>query len=113
MISLGGKLTAVGGKWYGPADIMESNLQRELVVVDSLRNTRQFRDYFRADIKVNYRLNTKKITHEIGIDLVNVLDTRNVLSLTYAPDENNDPNESIRKEYQLGRLPLFYYRIAF
>jgi len=44
---------------------------------------------------------------------VNVLDTRNVLSLTYAPDENNDPNESIRKEYQLGRLPLFYYRIAF
>ena len=64
-------------------------------------------------MKVNYRLNTRNITHEIGIDLVNVFDTRNVLSLTYAPDENENPNESIRREYQLGRLPLFYYRIAF
>ncbi|MEX2597770.1 MAG: TonB-dependent receptor [Salibacteraceae bacterium] len=113
MISLGGKLTVVGGRWYGPADIQESNQQKELVVIDSLRNTQQFPHYFRADVKINYRLNARRVTHEIGIDLVNVLDTRNVLSLTYAPDENNDPNESIRREYQLGRLPLFYYRISF
>lgn len=113
MLSLGGKLTYVGGRWYGPADIVKSNQQRELVVVDSLRNTLQFKPYFRADLKVNYRINTKKITHEIGIDLVNMFNTKNVLSLTYAPDENNDPTQSIRKEYQLGRLPLFYYRISF
>jgi hypothetical protein len=113
MLSLGGKVTVVGGRWYGPPDIPASNQQRELIVIDSLRNTQQFPHYFRADVKVNYRLNTKNITHEIGIDLVNVFDTRNVLSLTYAPDENEDPNASIRREYQLGRLPLFYYRIAF
>lgn len=113
MISLGGKVTAVGGRWYGPPDIAASNQARELIVIDSLRNTQQFRDYFRIDVKVNYRLNTAKVTHEIGIDLVNALDRQNVLSLTYAPDENNDPNQSIRKEYQLGRLPLFYYRISF
>lgn len=113
MISLGTKVTAVGGRWYGPPDIAASNQAKELIVIDSLRNTLQFQDYFRADIKVNYRLNAKKVTHELGIDLVNVLDTRNVLTLTYAPDESNDPNNSIREEYQLGRLPLFYYRISF
>lgn len=113
MLSLGGKVTYVGGRWYGPADIEESNRQKELVVIDSLRNTQQFPHYFRADVKINYRVNTKKFTHELGIDLVNFLDTRNVLSLTYAPDENEDPEESIRREYQLGRLPLFYYRISF
>ncbi|MEZ4720379.1 MAG: TonB-dependent receptor [Flavobacteriales bacterium] len=113
MISLGSKVTAVGGRWYGPADIALSNQTRELEVVDSLRNTLQFPDYFRLDLKVNYRLNTKNVTHEIGIDIVNLLDTKNVLSLTYAPDENNDPAKSIRREYQLGRLPLFYYRISF
>lgn len=111
MISLGAKVTAVGGKWYGPPDIAESNRQRELVVVDSLRNTLQFPDYFRADFKINYRINASRITHEIGLDLVNAFNVRNVLSLTYAPDENSDPAESIRREYQLGRLPLFYYRI--
>jgi len=113
MFTVGAKVTAVGGRWYGPADIEASNAQRELVVNDSLRNTLQFPDYFRADLKLTYRLNTKKSTHEIGIDLVNLLDTRNVLSLTYAPDESNDPDQSIRREYQLGRLPLFYYRISF
>jgi hypothetical protein len=113
MLSLGGKVTVVGGRWYGPADIAESNRQKELIVIDALRNTQQFPDYFRADVKVNYRINAKKMTHEIGIDMVNVFNTRNVLSLTYAPDENEDPEKSIRREYQLGRLPLFYYRIAF
>ena len=113
MLSLGGKVTVVGGRWYGPPNIEESNRQKELIVIDSLRNTLQFPNYFRADVKVNYRLNAKRVTHELGIDLVNVLDTRNVLSLTYAPDESNDPQKSIRREYQLGRLPLFYYRIAF
>lgn len=113
MLSLGGKVTVVGGRWYGPPNIAESNRQKELVVIDSLRNTEQFPHYFRADIKVNYRLNAKKVTHEIGIDLVNFLNMRNVLSLTYAPDGNEDPAESIRREYQLGRLPLFYYRISF
>jgi hypothetical protein len=113
IISLGAKVTAVGGKWYGPADVEASNVQRELVVDDSLRNTLQFPDYFRADLKLTYRLNAKKSTHEIGIDLVNVFNTRNVLSLTYAPDENESSDQSIRREYQLGRLPLFYYRISF
>ena len=113
MISVGTNITAVGGRWYGPADIAASNQAREVIAIDSLRNTKQFPDYFRADIKVNYRLNTNKVTHEIGLDLVNVFNVKNVLSLTYAPDENNDPNKSIRREYQLGRLPLFYYRISF
>jgi hypothetical protein len=113
MISLGGKVTTVGGRWYGPADIAASNQAKELIVQDANRNTLQFPDYFRVDFKVNYRLNTKKVTHEIGIDLVNAFNTKNVLSLTYAPDENNDPNKSIRREYQLGKLPLFYYRISF
>ena len=113
MLSLGANITAVGGRWFGPADIAASNQAREVIVIDSLRNTQQFPDYFRADIKVNYRLNTQKVTHEVGIDLVNVFNVRNVLALTYAPDENNDPNRSIRREYQLGRLPLFYYRISF
>lgn len=110
---LGAKLTTAGGRWYGPADIEASNLARDLVYIDSKRNILQFDPYFRFDIKVNYRINSKKLTHEIGLDLVNVLNTQNVLKLTYAPDESGDPEKSIRQEYQLGFLPIFFYKLDF
>jgi hypothetical protein len=112
-ITTGTKITTAGGRWYGPADIAASNAARELIFVDSLRNTKQFDPYFRWDIKLNYKINRKKVAHHIGLDLVNVLNTKNILKLTYAPDENNDPNTAVREEYQLGFLPVFYYRVDF
>ena len=51
------------------------------------------------------------ITNEIGLDLVNFLDIKNILTLTYSPDSSD--GEPIREEYQLGFLPLFYYKIDF
>jgi hypothetical protein len=113
VLNTGLKITTTGGRWYGPADITASNITRELVFQDSLRNTLQFRPYFRLDMKLNYKINRPKVNHEIGLDLVNLLNTKNVLKLTYAPDENNDPNSAIREEYQLGFLPLFYYKMDF
>ena len=110
---VGMKITTTGGRWYGPADISSSNEARELVFVDSLRNTLQFAPYFRFDIKLNYRINRKKVSHEIGIDLVNVLNTQNVLKISYAPDQSGDPYLSIREEYQLGFLPIFFYKFDF
>ena len=81
-------------------------------------NEPQFADYFRVDLKVSWRLNTEKMTHEIGLDLVNVLNTENVLSLVYAPslDPNvvNSPNyQPFRQNNQLGFLPIFYYKADF
>lgn len=110
----GVKATMVGGRWYGPVDEVASTLQRELVFDDEGRNTLQFDDYFRLDLKTNLTWNRPETTHELGIDFVNILNTKNILKLTYAPDENaaSDPDYSpIREEYQLGFLPIFFYRI--
>ncbi|MCC6599598.1 MAG: TonB-dependent receptor [Crocinitomicaceae bacterium] len=112
-LTTGSKITTAGGRWYGPADISASNRERELVYVDSLRNSQQFRPYFRIDIKINYKINRKKVVHETGIDLINVLNTKNILKLTYSPDESGNPQKAIREEYQLGFLPIFYYRADF
>jgi hypothetical protein len=110
---VGTKITSTGGRWYGPANIDASNSAKELVYVDSLRNTLQFRNYFRWDAKVNFKINRPRKTHEIGLDMINLLATKNVLALTYAPNESNDPQKAIREEYQLGFLPLFYYKLDF
>lgn len=109
-LNLGSKLTYAGGGWYGEVDLENSLIQQDVIYRDASVNTLKFNPYFRNDIRLAYTLNTEKITHEIAVDLVNVFNTKNVLKKTYAPDHPDGP---IVDEYQLGRLPLFYYRIDF
>jgi hypothetical protein len=108
-----GKITWAGGRRYTPVDVNASLQANEAVYIDALTNTRQFRDYFRTDLRIYYRINSKKLTHEIALDMVNVFNTRNVLALSFAPDPRNPMANPVREEYQLGFLPLFYYKIDF
>ena len=107
------KVTLAGGKYYTPADQAASKLAGELVEIDSLRNTSRTPDYFRFDLKLGIKRNGKKLTHELAIDLLNVFQTKNVLGLIYAPDPKNPNAYPVHKEYQLGFLPLFYYKVYF
>jgi len=109
----GFKMTTAGGKWYTPADIPASKLAGELVEIDSLRNTLHMRNYFRFDIKLGFKINSKKLTHEFALDLVNLFNTKNVLGLIYAPNPQEPNGIPIHEEYQLGFLPLFSYKIDF
>jgi hypothetical protein len=112
IFALGGKVTTAGGRRYGPVDETASEEQKDIVYVNETRNSLQFNPYFRADLRLNYKINRPRVTHEIALDLVNVFDTKNILKLTYVPRTLN--NESpIKQEYQLGFLPLFYYRLDF
>ena len=107
------KVTYTGGRLYSPPDIAASNVVADYVAIDSLRNTEQFKDYFRTDLKLGIRINGKKLTHEIALDLVNILNTQNVLSLTYNHDLAAQGQYPFITQYQLGFLPLFYYRVDF
>jgi len=107
-LSLGFKTTVEGGKRYGYVDAAASSLLNEVI----------FKDYFRLDAKIGWKLNTKHVTHEIGLDLVNVLNTQNLLSLVYAPSLDpavySKPGyEPVAEKQQLGFLPIFYYKIDF
>jgi len=85
------------------------------VYKDDNYNGNQFANYFRLDAKVNYTFNSKKTTHEFGLDLVNILGTKNILGKTYAPQNTdvNSDNYLTTDNYQLGFLPIFYYKIDF
>jgi len=109
IVGIGGKITYGGGRVYSPYDLDASKNSEYPGVIDAQRNSKMFPDYFRFDIKLNYVLNTrKKITHEIGIDLVNVTGSKNILRLSYVG--GTDP---IKRVNQLGFLPLFYYKLDF
>ena len=107
------KITYAGGRLYSPADITASNATGDLVVVDSLRNTLQYKNYFRADVKLGVRINARRLTHEIALDLVNILNTKNVLAMSYNYDLAAQGQYPFVTQNQLGFLPLFYYRVDF
>jgi hypothetical protein len=109
----GVKVTYIGGKLYSPFDSLQSAKYNDAIVVDSQRNTLQFANYFRADVKLGVRFNSKKVTHELALDLVNVFNTRNILSATYSYGQGQLGKEPFYYQYQLGFLPIFYYRLDF
>jgi hypothetical protein len=109
-IDLGAKWTMVGGRWYGPVDETASAAAQEIVYVSDTRNTLQFDPYRRFDVKIDYKINRKGMTHTIAVDLVNLAGFKNILTLSYAPQPEGS---FIKTEYQLGFLPVFFYRVDF
>ncbi|TND06531.1 MAG: TonB-dependent receptor [Bacteroidetes bacterium] len=114
-LQIGTKITTSGGRWYTPIDTAASRIESDEVYIDSLRNSLQLPDYFRIDAKINWKMNAKKkkITHEIGLDLINVTARENILAITYSPNPTKPSENPLHEQYQLGFLPLFYYSIDF
>ncbi len=113
VFGIGTKVTYAGGQLYGPVDTVETLKQSKIVQIDSKRNSLRFDPYFRFDLRIYYKINTKRLTHEIAFDLVNLFNTRNILSLAYSPDPQNANGIIVGRNSQLGFLPLFYYKIDF
>lgn len=107
------KFTYGGGRRYSPVNRIASDKIMDVVPDDNLVNTLQFPAYNRLDFRVAYRINGKKTGTEIALDLVNILNTRNVLALSYAPDPADLAKDPLVRNYQLGFLPLFYVKVDF
>lgn len=112
-LSFGSKLTYAGGRRYSPVNVAASSKIYDIVPQEGQINSLQFPNYFRFDLRIAYKVNNKKVTHEVALDLVNVLGTKNVLALSYSPDPKNPTADPLVKNYQLGRLPLIYYKLDF
>jgi hypothetical protein len=121
IIGIGGKVTAAGGKRYGIVDIDATNDMKEIIFQDQGFNDSTFADYFRMDLKISWRKNADRVTHEFGLDLVNILGTRNLLTLAYRPPltpddfaaQQNGSFLPYSEKTQLGFFPIFYYKIDF
>ncbi|MCE3260823.1 MAG: TonB-dependent receptor [Bacteroidetes bacterium] len=113
ILSFGSKFTYGGGKRYSPVNIAASNAVMDVVAQDDKVNTLQFDPYNRLDFRVSYKINGKRVGTELALDLVNILGTKNILALSYAPDPADLTADPLVKNYQLGFLPLFYVKVDF
>lgn len=91
-----------------PIDFNESQLQGETEYYLDRAYEKRYRDYFRTDVKIAYRINRKKCTHEIALDVNNIFGTQNIFQQQY-----NVKSNKVTTEYQLGFLPIPLYKITF
>jgi len=102
------RLSAAGGRYVTPIDFDASALAGFQVNMDNRAFANRLDDYFRTDIKLGYRINGAKVTHEIMLDIQNIFNTQNVFNQSY----NRRTNE-ITTVNQLGIFPIPQYRITF
>lgn len=107
-ISIDARGTYAGGKYYTAVDLAASKAQKREVLDISNAYANKYPDYFRLDIKPGYRYNSKRITHEISVDIQNVTRHLNVFQQTY-----DIVNERVKTDYQLRFFVIPQYRILF
>ena len=102
------KITWTGGARYVPIDIDSSIVVQETIRDFSRAYEERFKDYFRMDLKATFTFNGKKASHSLAFDFQNIFNTKNVFSRNYNPESGE-----VETKYQLGFLPLLYYRVEF
>ncbi len=108
VLQLDAKVTYAGGKRYIGIDEQKSIAAGRVVYNPDDIYVHKFHDYFRADLKVSYRLNSKKFTQEWAFNAQNIFNTQNVFQQLY-----DNVSKTVRTEYQLGLFPVGSYKILF
>ncbi|MBO2009221.1 TonB-dependent receptor [Hymenobacter negativus] len=102
------KTATTGGRFITPINLQASEARRSAVYEYDRAFSVQQPSYFRADVKMGYKINRARLTHEIALDLQNVAGTQNVFLQAYNPRTN-----AIGTAYQQGFLPVPFYRLTF
>lgn len=112
------RFSTTGGKPYTPIDTLETFLQgnEEEIYFKNLRNSKSLRNFYQVDLKVGFRIVSNKLTHSFKIDLFNVLNIKNPLTVRYS--ERFNPLGLVvqgREQviYQRGFIPDITYTLQF
>lgn len=108
IIGLNGKVLFAGGNRQTPTDLIASREKGEAVLIDSETFSEKTKAYFRLDFGVNYRINKRRMTHTISIDIQNITNRENLFGTFY--DEDTGQLETYT---QTGLFPNFNYRVEF
>ena len=106
LFALNGKIIYAGGRRYSPILLEESLRLDEQVIDQSKINTLTADAYIRADFSASYRINRKKSSHYIILDIQNLLNRENTLGNYYNPSKR-----AIEANKWIGIFPTINYRI--
>ncbi len=108
ILSLNLKVTYAGGRRYLAIDLEKSRRLGYEVYDDSRAYATRQKDFFRTDLRIGFKKNGKRVTHEWAIDIQNILNIQNVLTSQY-----NQKTGNIETFNQIGIFPVPFYRLQF
>jgi len=108
ILGLNGKVLYSGGMRESPIDLNRSIQTGETVYVPKQYFTRQVPAYFRTDLGIYYKINSRRVTHSIQLEVQNVTNRQNFY-YSYFDREA----ATVKTVNQLGVLPNLSYRIDF
>ncbi len=108
VLSINLRVTYAGGRRYLEIDEARSRAEGREVYIDDLAYSNRVKDFFRTDLRIGFKKNSKRITQEFAIDIQNVLNIRNVLARQFNPKTGN-----VDILNQIGIFPIPLYRIQF
>ncbi len=108
IIALDVKCTYAGGKRYVPINLPASIASNDEVRDGTMAYNPQYDPYFRIDVKPSYKLNTKRFTHELSVDIQNVTKHNNIFQQQY-----DVVSQTIKTDYQLKFFVIPQYRLTF
>lgn len=108
VLALNLKLSAVGGRYLTPLDLVQSKLKGEAVFDETQAYSIQQTPYFRSDVRIAYRKEYRRSTLEIAIDFQNITNNKNVFGESY-----NRRLNKIETNYQQGFFPVPMIRYTF
>jgi hypothetical protein len=107
-LSIDGKLTTAGGQRYTAVDVAASLREGTTVYQDTRAFAQRYDPYFRADIRVAFRMEGRKVSQEWAIDVQNITNRQNPAFQRF--NRNTGEVETV---YQLGIWPMMQYRLEF
>lgn len=108
LFGLNGKLIYAGGRRYTPVLVEESMRLDEEVIDQGRINTLKAEPYVRVDFSASYRINGKRVSHMILMDIQNLLNKENTVGMHYNPSKR-----VIEASTWGGIIPTVNYRIEF
>lgn len=108
ILGANGKVMYSGGQRESPIDLTASQAAGKAVYVHNEYFTTQAKPYFRIDASLYYKLNNRRATHTIELD---VQDVTNYINYWYSYYDAR--NGSIKHVNESGIIPVISYRIDF
>lgn len=106
LFALNGKIIYAGGRRYSPV-LLEESLRLDEEVIDQAKtNTLTADPYIRVDFSASYRINRKRVSHMIILDIQNLLSRENNTGMYYNPSKR-----AVELNKWIGIFPTINYRI--
>jgi len=106
LFGINAKVIYAGGRKYSPVNV-QASIERDEWVVDQARfNSLTADAYIRVDYSVSYRINGKKASHFLLLDIQNVLNRENTTGFFYNPSKR-----TVEANKWVGIIPTINYRI--